>query len=169
MSEISLNRYAQIITEIFRRHFQAGMTRVPFEREALRRIADELGIPVPKNLGDVLYSFKYRAIMPSIITETAPEGYTWTIKNEGQALYAFVLIRDTPFTPNPNLIAIKIPDATPGIIGLSHPATYRPMICVYIAPRFTGEVNGECPATGLTPADIPADLIAIAQAAQSDR
>jgi len=118
MSEISLNRYAQIITEIFRRHFQAGMTRVPFEREALRRIADELDIPVPKNLGDILYSFKYRAIMPSIITETAPEGYTWTIKNEGQALYAFVLIRDTPFTPNPNLIAIKIPDSTPGIVAL---------------------------------------------------
>lgn len=61
------NRYTQIIERIFLSHYQEGAREVEFEREDLVRVADELGIVLPKNLGDVLYSFRYRSALPYTI------------------------------------------------------------------------------------------------------
>jgi len=60
----SLNRYAQIIEDIFFSKFKEGDTRVEFTREEFATSAEKLGIELPKNLGDIIYSFKYRNPLP---------------------------------------------------------------------------------------------------------
>lgn len=53
------NRYSQIIERIFRSKYSAGATRVEFERSDIEIAAAEIGIRLPRNLGDVIYSFRY--------------------------------------------------------------------------------------------------------------
>jgi hypothetical protein len=76
-----------------------------------------LNVDLPKNLGDLIYSFRYRADLPTSILNTAPDGETWIIRPAGRSKYRFVLASDVPLTPNSNLTVTKIPDATPGIIA----------------------------------------------------
>lgn len=37
----------------------------------------------PRNLGDVLYTFRYRRALPEAISATAPDGKEWTIRGAG--------------------------------------------------------------------------------------
>lgn len=90
---------------------------VEFEREDIVAFASELGLVPPKNLGDLIYSFRYRTELPSSILDTAPEGETWIIRSSGRGKYQFVLVTDIPLTPNQSLAVTKIPDATPGILA----------------------------------------------------
>jgi hypothetical protein len=53
------NRYDQLIEKIFLDRYTAGATEVPFERTALEITAKELGIILPKNPGDVIYSRRF--------------------------------------------------------------------------------------------------------------
>lgn len=110
------NRYSTIIEDIFRHNYKKGDTDVPFEREDLVRTANRLGIALPKNLGDIVYSFRYRAVLPESIAGLAPEGLEWVIRPTGQSRYKFSLTALSRITPNALLVEIKIPDATPGII-----------------------------------------------------
>ena len=87
-----------------------------FEREDIVTFAAKLGIVLPKNLGDLIYTFRYRTELPISIGATAPDGETWIIRSTGRSKYRFVLVADTPLLPNPNLAVTKVPDATPGII-----------------------------------------------------
>lgn len=73
---------------------------------------------VAKNLGDLLYSFRYRAALPAGITAKAPTGYEWIIRAAGQARYKFVLVAAAIIIPSATLVETKIPDATPGVIRL---------------------------------------------------
>lgn len=107
----------QLIEKIFSKYYHEGSTEVAFERENIAEIADELGIELPKNLGDLVYSFRYRVQLPTSITERAPEGYEWIIRPAGRSLYKFVLTKEATFVPNPSLAKTKIPDATPGIVS----------------------------------------------------
>lgn len=111
------NRYSRIVEEIFFSKYHKGMTDVDFEREDLTKIAKKLRIELPKNLGDVIYSVRYRTPLPEKIVKTAPAGKAWVIKGTGKSSYRFVLIQDRPVTPNSNLAETKIPDSTPGIIA----------------------------------------------------
>lgn len=111
------NRYATIVEAIFRANYRRGYREVAFEREDIIRYATELHVDIPRNLGDVIYSFRYRASLPSTILSTAPSGSTWIIRSAGRSKYRFVLVADTPLTPNPNLAITKVPDATPAIIA----------------------------------------------------
>jgi len=52
------NRYSSIIKSIFLSKFKAGMREVAFEREDIVRFARRLRIRLPKNLGDLVYSFR---------------------------------------------------------------------------------------------------------------
>ena len=79
-------------------------------------MAAPLGIQLPKNLGDIVYSFRYRTQLPITIIKTAPEGYKWIIRPTGQA-YQFVLTKEACFFPNSNLAKTKILDATPGMVS----------------------------------------------------
>jgi len=111
------NRYAEIVSEVFRRRYRTGATKVPFERDEFAGIAKDKGIELPRNLGDAIYSFKYRYPLPASIIETAPEGYEWIIAGAGISKYEFRLVKPLDITPRQNLVVVKIPDATPEIIG----------------------------------------------------
>jgi hypothetical protein len=114
------NRYTQIIEHIFLKYYTDGADEVAFERRDIIETAERLGIALPKNLGDVLYSFRYRARLPESITSkvsVGKEGYQWIIRPAGRAMYKFVLAREATFIPNLNYAKIKIPDSTPGIVS----------------------------------------------------
>ena len=113
----SHNRYSAIIEALFDAKFTPGQREVAFEREDIVTFATSLGIDLPKNLGDVVYSFRYRTQLPASILATAPDGEAWIIRSAGRSKYRFALVADVPLTPNPNLAVTKIPDATPGIIA----------------------------------------------------
>ena len=65
------SRYERIIEHIFLAHYEPGMEEVPFEREAILTAAEQLGIALPKNLGDVVYSFRYRTELPEAVRAAA--------------------------------------------------------------------------------------------------
>src|SRR5690606_33089385 len=111
------NRYEAIIEKVFFAHYKQGATEVEFSREELETYANELGIRLPKNLGDIIYSFRFRTPLPEAIQRCAPEGMQWVIRLAGKARYAFVATRNSVVVPNPLLSKIKIPDATPQIIS----------------------------------------------------
>jgi len=111
------NRYTKIIEKIFFKYYREGATEVPFEREDISRVAKELKIKLPKNLGDVLYSFRYRAPLPDSIREKAPKGQEWIIRPQGRSSYAFVATSLTTISLTEIMSETKIPDATPGVIS----------------------------------------------------
>ena len=54
------NRYAAIIEDIFFSKYKTGAREVAFERMEFEACAKKLKIALPKNLGDLVYSFRYR-------------------------------------------------------------------------------------------------------------
>ncbi len=114
----SSNRYAIIIEAIFHARYESGSRDVPFDRDDLRIFASSLNVEIPRNLGDIIYSFRYRTELPESILSLAPPGESWIIRPAGRGRYRFALVTDTPLLPNPNLVITKIPDATPGIISM---------------------------------------------------
>lgn len=113
-----LNRYEILIERVFLDSYKVGASVVPFSRTEFEPAANKLGITLPKNLGDVIYSFKFRTDLPPGIASTAPKGKEWTIRPAGRARYKFVLTREGSniILPNARLVEIKVPDATPGLI-----------------------------------------------------
>ncbi len=111
------NRYSKLIENIFLRYYKEGLREVAFKREDLVTAAAKLGVELPKNLGDIVYSFRYRAALPKAIRKRAPEGLEWVIRPTGQAKYKFSLTAMPRILPNTLLAETKIPDATPGIIS----------------------------------------------------
>lgn len=111
------NRYSKILEAIFTKRFKKGATEISFERSEFSKIADELGIALPKNLGDVLYSFRYRTLLPKSIASKAPKGYEWIIRPAGKGKYKLVAVKQANISPSNVLAETKIPDATPGVIA----------------------------------------------------
>ncbi|MDR3570062.1 MAG: hypothetical protein P4L43_18720 [Syntrophobacteraceae bacterium] len=111
------SRYKALIEKIFLDHYSNGVTQVPFQRVDLETAASELGIVLPKNLGDIIYSIRYRTPMPDAVLATQPEGMEWIIEGAGASCYLFKLVGVNRILPNPNLVTTKIPDATPEIIA----------------------------------------------------
>lgn len=109
--------YKAIISWIFFKRYKKGVEWFSFERDDIEVAAAKLGFPRPKNLGDIPYSFRYRNTFPEDIVSTQPKGQEWIILGTGDAKYIFKLVPYIRITPNPNLLSIKIPDATPEIIG----------------------------------------------------
>lgn len=111
------NKYDAIILAIFKEKYKDGSTTVHFSREELANKADELNIRVPKNLGDIVYSYKYRKPLPDEIINTAPVGSYWRIHNIGVGEYELLLTQGKEFVePDEILATIKIPDATPSVV-----------------------------------------------------
>lgn len=111
------NRYKALIERIFLERYKGDESEIAFSREDIVLTADALGISLPKNLGDVIYSFRYRVALPESILSTQPTGREWVIRGGGRALYVFRLVTVNRVRPNPDLVTIKIPDATPEIIA----------------------------------------------------
>ena len=116
-SKKSIGRYGAILQEIFLRHFEPGCKSFEFERQEMEKVAGDIGIVLPKNLGDLLYSFRFRSNLPSSISETARKGREWVIELAGPGRYRFRLARINRIVPTEDLYRIKIPDATPEIIA----------------------------------------------------
>lgn len=98
------NRYTKIIEKIFFKYYKEGDTEVSFEREDIVRVARELKIKLPKNLGDIIYSFRYRANFPESIAAKAPRGQQWLIRPKGRASYAFVASGLTVIVPSAAMV-----------------------------------------------------------------
>ena len=111
------NIYVSIIEKIFQTKYTAGMREVDFERADITTAATDLGLAAPKNLGDLLYTFRYRSALPKSIQNVATPGDAWIIRSVGTAKYRFALVRNRPLTPNENMTSTKIPDATPGVVA----------------------------------------------------
>lgn len=112
----STNRYIAIIEQIFDTHYKAGVREFVFERDEIEKVAKRLKIKLPKNLGDIIYSFRYRAELPPVIVQSAPKGHHWIIRPAGRGRYRFALTTQARIVPSASLIAVKILDSTPGII-----------------------------------------------------
>jgi len=110
------NRYQAVILKIFKRHYRRRTTTFEFERSEMEDVARELRIELPKNLGDLIYSFRYRTTLPAEIKKTETKGHEWIIEPAGRARYRFALSRISRILPRADLMAIKVPDATPEII-----------------------------------------------------
>lgn len=110
------NRYNQIIEAIFFKYYSEGAIKVLFDRTDIIEAANQLQIKLPKNLGDVIYSFRYRTDLPDSITEKAPAQREWVIRPAGKAKYVFELTSFANIVPNFKLSETKILDATPGVI-----------------------------------------------------
>lgn len=117
MAKPTDNVYKTLISKIFFDRYRAGAKELTFARTDLEKAAAVLKVQLPKNLGDVVYSLRYRTEMPEAMLKTQPQGMQWIIEGTGRALYAFKLVRINRIVPNPDLITIKIPDATPEIIS----------------------------------------------------
>lgn len=110
------NRYQSLISRIFFEHYRDDEAEFEFEREELEHGAEALGIKLPKNLGDVIYSFRFRNPLPDNILSTQPSGMEWVIEGAGRAAYRFKLVKINRILPREDLIRIPIPDATPELI-----------------------------------------------------
>lgn len=117
-AKTSANRYVQIIERIFFSHYSEGAAEVCFERKEIETVAQELNINLPKNLGDIVYSFRYRVALPDSIREKATEGRQWIIRPAGRSRYCFVQVAEHNIVPTAMKAETKIPDATPGLVAM---------------------------------------------------
>jgi hypothetical protein len=58
------NRYASLIEKIFFDHYIEGAEEVGFDRDELIEAAAALGFNTVKNVGDVIYTLRYRKMLP---------------------------------------------------------------------------------------------------------
>lgn len=112
----SSSRYQSLIENIFFDHYRDGIEQFEFDRDDIIEKARELEMRLPRNLGDVIYSVRYRTPLPTSILNTQPEGREWIIEGAGRARYRFRLVRETRIIPREDLVKISIPDATPEVI-----------------------------------------------------
>lgn len=110
------NRYQALIERIFFDHYKDDETSFEFVRQEIKDAASDLEIALPDNLGDVIYSFRFRTELPKTIAATQPEGMEWVIELAGRARYRFSLVRINRIIPREDLVQIDIPDATPELI-----------------------------------------------------
>jgi len=111
------NRYAAIIEKIFFSHWKKGLKEFEFDRSEMKDWAGKLKIEVPDNIGDLIYSFRFRNPLPESVRATEPKGMQWHIQLAGRARYRFKLAKENLIAPRAQLVTIKVPDATPELIG----------------------------------------------------
>jgi len=111
------NRYVAIIEKIFFDHWKKGISEFEFDRSEIKEWATKLSINVPDNVCDVIYSFRMRRPLPDSIRATEASGMQWHIRLAGRARYRFKLAKENRILPRAELVTIKIPDATPELIG----------------------------------------------------
>lgn len=110
------SRYSALIEKIFFDHYQKGESVLEFDRKEIKSAAQSLGLDLPDNVGDVIYSFRFRKSLPKKIIETQPKGMEWVIELAGTARYRFRLGKINRILPRKDLITIDVPDATPELI-----------------------------------------------------
>jgi hypothetical protein len=111
--------YESCIKHVFDGRYSKGASSVNFTRRDVENAAEKLGLD-PKNVGDVIYSYRYRRDLPAEIAERARKGEVWIIRGTGSARYRFdsVPIDYAYIKPRSGLTETRIPDATPGVIAM---------------------------------------------------
>lgn len=111
------SRYERLIEKIFFDHYKKGAEEFEFDRSELIDAAQALKFDTVKNVGDVVYTYRYRKELPAKILATQPRAKYWLILGAGDARYRFRLSRLAYVHPTPGLLVRKVPDATPEIIA----------------------------------------------------
>ncbi len=111
--------YESCIKHIFDGRYTKGASSVDFSRADVEAAAKKLGLD-PKNVGDVIHSYRYRRDLPAEIAERARKGEVWIIRGTGTAKYRFdsAPIDYAYIRPRSGLAETRIPDATPGAIAM---------------------------------------------------
>jgi len=111
--------YESVIQHVFNGRYSKGASSVDFSRVDVEDAAKKLGLD-PKNVGDVIYSYRYRRDLPAEIAGRARKGEVWIIRGTGAARYRFDSVpTDYAYiTPRSGLAETKVPDATPGAIAM---------------------------------------------------
>lgn len=122
--------YDQIISHIFARHFKPGSKGFGFKRQEIIDAARELKVNLAKNVGDVIYTFRFRKELPQSIQETAPTGSEWIINLAGRGEYQFELVPGAWIKPSEGRLVIKVPDATPAIIAEHAPSDEQALLAI---------------------------------------
>lgn len=112
--------YDAIISEVFSdlienqgsHDFLADGFDLRFTRNTLVEAAAKRGVEIPKNIGDVVYTFRYRRPLPEAIRALEPEGREWVIDGDGIGRYKARLLKCVHLTPDQTLKPINIPDDT---------------------------------------------------------
>jgi hypothetical protein len=120
--ELAMNpqdtRYVRIMRRLFDEKWSTSSPGFEWERTELKRIANGLGIEVPENLGDNIYSIRHgREDLPREIRDLAPSGRAWVLLPNGRGKYKFVLAERAFLDADESKEPIKIPDSTPQIVA----------------------------------------------------
>lgn len=111
------NLYDHIMSYIFKEKYDGNGSPVTFTRDDVVAACEAMDMDIPKNIGDFVYSYRYRKELPESIRSTAPMDMSWIIRGDGSARYTMSLSKEIAnIAPNENLYTIKIPDATPEIV-----------------------------------------------------
>ena len=70
-----MSRYDQMVEQVFLSKYMPQSTTLEFTREELIATAVKLGIVLPANVGDVVYSYRYRKDLPKALIETQAGRY----------------------------------------------------------------------------------------------
>jgi endonuclease len=111
-----MSKYNKILENIFFEKYKEGDEYIEFLREDLTKKAKDLNISPPKNLGDIIYSFKYRTGCPASIAKTCKDDKEWVITSIGRGKYCFKKVNYSRIIPDMLLHTIEIPDSTPEIV-----------------------------------------------------
>lgn len=112
------NRYVRLLEAVFLRNHTPGEATATFKRSDIAEEASRLGVDLPKNLGDLIYTFRYRTEIPQSMRDAAPAGLVWAIfpLKARPAAYRFAAVPFNEIVPTRGMTVVKIPDATPGLI-----------------------------------------------------
>ena len=83
------SRYDALIESVFFDHYREGESEFEFARTELESAAKSLGIDLPKNLGDVIYSYRFRKDLPAPVAATPELIRAYKLDDE-QALLAIL-------------------------------------------------------------------------------
>lgn len=111
------NLARRIIERIFSERYRSGSQEVSFTRDDIISTALALGAARPKNVGDIVYSLRYRVPLPESIRRVAPPGREWAIFPGGSAVYTLRIVPFNLIEPRQGLQTVRLPDSTPGVIS----------------------------------------------------
>jgi hypothetical protein len=105
--------YDQVIIEMFRRVYKPDADVLPFTKDELVQVCQELAIVI-NNVPDVPYHYRTgRSDLPDEILNTG----NWVIEGAGKGKYTFVKLKRSPYIHIPDdLYVTEIPEATPDIV-----------------------------------------------------
>jgi hypothetical protein len=117
--------YKKIIIGVFEKHYKPGIRRFAFSRSELLAEAEKVGLDVESsadsttrtaNIGDVVYTYRFRKAFPPEILKTAAKEKMWIIAGAGDGQYEFRLITTPKLTADEGRFTTKVHDATPEIV-----------------------------------------------------